>query len=117
MRSRYVDRAGRQFIRIGSQGRSVDAKFPLDSPDMSRMRGARLRVRGAASASLDVHGNTSRVQLWIAAAGDVAELEAPSAEIPIQTVRSGPLRSPVSRCRIGDCTARFGSGTTASGKG
>jgi signal transduction histidine kinase/CheY-like chemotaxis protein len=88
MRSRYVDRAGRQFIRIGSQGRSVDAKFPLDSPDMSRMRGARLRVRGAASASLDVHGNTSRVQLWIAAAGDVAELEAPSAEIPIQTVRS-----------------------------
>ncbi len=87
LRSRYFDRAGRLIVGVGAGGGTVDVHVGGVLALDPRLRaGARVRVRAVASASRDVHGNASKVQLWAARASDVVAEEFP-AQVPVQPVR------------------------------
>ena len=89
LRCRYFDRAGRAAVRIGSSGGTVDAHIGgFAALDSRLLPGDRVRLRGVATASRDVHGNAGRVQLWTASANDVVTLQAVPPEIPLETARS-----------------------------
>jgi len=85
LRCRYFDRAGRTAVRIGSGGSTLDACVGgIAALDSRVAPGDRVRVRGVATASRDVHGNVGRVHLWTA---DVVRIEAAPPETRLETVR------------------------------
>ena len=88
LRATYVDRAGRQIVRIGSSGKALDARVNNEGlPTKQQQIGGEVRIRAVANTSRDVYGNISRVELWIARLEDLIPVAAPPGDIRVESVR------------------------------
>jgi len=88
LRARYLDRAGRLVLRVGSGGTTFEARMgSAGFPNLDQMVGARIRIHGVAHPSQDIYGHTSRVQLWLSQAEELERTAAAPSVIPVRTVR------------------------------
>jgi signal transduction histidine kinase/ActR/RegA family two-component response regulator len=88
LRTRYIDRAGRLVLRVGSGSTTFDARLSgAGFPNLDGMMGARIRVHAVAHPSQDIYGHISSVQLWLSRTEEVQQTAAAPSVIPVRTVR------------------------------